>query len=851
MANTEFPQDGLWGDAFFQTVFQSSPDAAILTRVCDGEIMHVNESFCRISQYAQEEVIGKTTIALRLYAKPMDRELLKGFITGTGVLEPHPLDFRRKDGVCCVGLVSARMFRSYGEDYVCASIRDITQSQRIEQEHCARAEELSRLFETMTQGVIYLDASGKVLSANPAAERLMGQNLEELKECSESGRDWAAFHEDGSPLPRLELPSAIALRTGKKVGPNTVGYFNKSIQACVWLSVTATPLFRDGSETPDQVYLMLEDITAQRKAQQDYELLFREMGDAFALHEVICDEAGAVVDYRFLTVNPAFERMTGLKSNDVIGKSVLEILPDTELYWIQAYGQVVLTGKPVTFQNYSGTLDKYFNVTAYRTAPMQFACTFTDVSNQVYFQQEQERAQEQINRLAHICDVAPSSILVIDNIGRILYANDFSARLHGIPKSELLTLNVYMLSKEPDDSNARKSFEQTYALGEFVRTKTVYKRDGTPFPLLVYSKPIEWDGQPAILSIGTDLTEQFKVENDLQKSLAQNKRILENLQDAYFQSTFDGEFLMLNPRAAKMFGYDSAEELLCVSAKAIYASPEDRLSMIEKLLPSGQVTSHTCQLKHKDGSLFWGSMHAQYLKNEAGEVVGAEGLIRDITERRKLENEIKEQHESIRATNAVLKKRLEQSINAISKIGELRDAYTAGHQRRVQQLACAIGLHCGMTQEALTNLSYGALVHDIGKIYIASDILNKPGKITNLEYQILQTHVELSCSVVLEMGLPQEILTMVQQHHERLDGSGYPNKCKGDEIIFESRILAVADVVEAMTSHRPYRPALGIDAALAEIEAGKGAKYDATVVEICQKLFREEGFQFAAEENPS
>ena len=92
---------------------------------------------------------------------------------------------------------------------------------------------------------------------------------------------------------------------------------------------------------------------------------------------------------------------------------------------------------------------------------------------------------------------------------------------------------------------------------------------------------------------------------------------------------------------------------------------------------------------------------------------------------------------------------------------------------------------------------------------------------------------------------------MVQQHHERLDGSGYPNKCKGDEIIFESRILAVADVVEAMTSHRPYRPALGIDAALAEIEAGKGAKYDATVVEICQKLFREEGFQFAAEENPS
>ena len=273
--------------------------------------------------------------------------------------------------------------------------------------------------------------------------------------------------------------------------------------------------------------------------------------------------------------------------------------------------------------------------------------------------------------------------------------------------------------------------------------------------------------------------------------------------------------------------------------------------MYAKLKEGGQVTSYTCQLKHKDGSLFWGSMHVQYLKDESGVIIGAEGLIRDITERRKLESEVKEQHESIRAANEVLQRRLEQSINAISKIGELRDVYTAGHQRRVQQLAYEIGLRSGMSKDALTNLSYGALVHDIGKIYIASDILNKPGKITNLEYQILQTHVEYSYSVVLEMGLPQEILTMVQQHHERLDGTGYPNKCVGDEIIFESRILAVADVVEAMTSHRPYRPALGIDKALAEIESGKGVKYDANVVDICLNLFREQGFRFAEESNPA
>ena len=851
MMKIEKPQNGLSGDAFFQTVFQASPDAAILTRVSDGEIIHVNESFCRITGYTQNEVIRKTTIELQLYETASDRDAFIGFIAETGVLEPRPLGFRCKDGSRRIGLVSARSFWSQGYEYVCASIRDITEQQRVEQEQKERSEELTRLFDTMAQGVIYLSASGSIIAANPAAERMMGLNLQQLQKCYDSCQNWQTIREDGSPLPSHELPSFIALQTGKKVGPQTLGFFQKSIQDYVWLSVTAMPLFHGGDTRSHQVYLMLEDVTAQKKAQQEYELLFQQMADAFALHEVISDQSGAVVDYRFLAVNPAFERMTGLLARDVIGKTVQEVLPSIESYWIQAYAQVALTGKPVSFQSYSGSLDKYFNVTAYRPGPMQFACTFTDASQHIHFQLEQKRAQEQINRLAHICDVAPSSILVLDMIGKILYANDFASQLHGIPKSKLLGMNVYELSNEPDSNIAINSFRQATKLGEYVRTKTVYKRDGTPIPLLLYSKPIEWDGQSAILSIGTDLTEQVKAEKTVQSSLEQNRRILENLQDAYFQSTFEGDFLILNPRAAQMFGYASADEMKRSNAISLYAQPEDRAAVYDKLKESGHVTSHTCQLKHKDGSLFWGSMHVQYLKNEAGEIIGAEGLIRDITERRRLENEVKEQHESIRATNEVLQRRLEQSINAISKIGELRDAYTAGHQRRVQQLAYEIGLRSGMSQDALTNLSYGALVHDIGKIYIASDILNKPGKITNLEYQILQTHVEYSYSVVLEMGLPQEILTMVQQHHERLDGSGYPNKCVGDEIIFESRILAVADVVEAMTSHRPYRPALGIDKALAEIESGKGVKYDATVVDICLSLFREQGFRFAEESNPA
>ena len=143
----------------------------------------------------------------------------------------------------------------------------------------------------------------------------------------------------------------------------------------------------------------------------------------------------------------------------------------------------------------------------------------------------------------------------------------------------------------------------------------------------------------------------------------------------------------------------------------------------------------------------------------------------------------------------------------------------------------------GLSDEAIMNLSYGALIHDIGKIYIASDILNKPGKITNLEFQILQTHAEQGYEIVKEIDFPDEIPTMIYQHHERIDGSGYPQGLSGDEIIIESRILAVADVVEAVTSHRPYRAALGIDVAIDEIQRFRGTKYDANVVDICVDLF--------------
>jgi len=833
-----------FSDAFFQTVFQTSPDAALVTSAADKTILLVNEGFSRITGYSAEEAIGKTTVELKLYNNADDRERLYSILHTQGKIDQEIVDFRRRDGSAFRGLISARLVRANDTSLIGIQVRDLTQELQLEREHAVRDEEYRRLFETMAQGVIYQNANGNIISANPAAERMLGLRHEEMLSRTSLNPEWRVIDEDGTLLPGTEHPTMVALRTGKQVGPRTIGVLNPKNDRYVWLSVCATPLFHAGEDKPYQVYVVMNDITAEREAQQNYEQLFREMLDGFALHEILLDEAGKPVDYRYLAVNPAFERMTGLKSSDLIGKTVLEAMPDTERYWIDTYGAVALTGQPVKFQNYAAALDKYFLVTAYRPAPMQFACTFSDITSQIRLQQDQERAQEEIHRLASICDAAQGLIIVSDYAGKILYANEYACRLHHYTKAEFTDMQIDdLVSPQTSEENRTRSIllqEQDDLTFEV----THFTRERTPVPLLIYARRFQWDGQPVVLSIGTDLTELQQAEKTLQRSLEQNKRILENLQDGYYQATTDGQFLMLNPRMAQMFGYSSQDEMLPTNAKLLYADLSDRAAMFEKLEMEGRVTSHVCECRRRDGSPVWVSMHVQYLKNDAGEIIGTEGLIRDISERRKMEQEIELQHESLIHSNEVLKKRLEQSINAISMIGELRDVYTAGHQKRVRQLACEIGRHFGLSEEAIANLSYGALIHDIGKIKIASDILNKPGKITNLEYQILQTHAEYSYSIVHEMDLPHEILTMIHQHHERLDGSGYPNQLVGDQIILESRILAVADVVEAMTSHRPYRPALGIDAALAEIESGKGVKYDPTVVDYCISLFREQGFVF-------
>ncbi len=192
----------------------------------------------------------------------------------------------------------------------------------------------------------------------------------------------------------------------------------------------------------------------------------------------------------------------------------------------------------------------------------------------------------------------------------------------------------------------------------------------------------------------------------------------------------------------------------------------------------------------------------------------------------------------------MLQKATEDIIQAMSYTSEIRDPYTAGHQKKVCELAVAIGEEMGVSDEQLQGVKFAAMIHDIGKISVPSDILSKPGKIGKTEFEVVKGHSQTGYELLNKINFPWPISDIVHQHHERIDGSGYPNGLKENDILLEARIISVADTVEAMTSHRPYRPALGIKRALDEITNNKGKHFDSNAVDACIAIFSN-GFQFS------
>lgn len=224
------------------------------------------------------------------------------------------------------------------------------------------------------------------------------------------------------------------------------------------------------------------------------------------------------------------------------------------------------------------------------------------------------------------------------------------------------------------------------------------------------------------------------------------------------------------------------------------------------------------------------------MKDASGKPTGFRGITHEITERKLAEEKLQQTLESLRRA-------IGTTIQVLVSALESRDPYTAGHQVRVADIARAIATEIGLDKEMIEGIRMAGVIHDIGKLSIPTEILTKPTKLTDLEFSLIKQHAQIGYEMLKNIESPWPLANIVLQHHERINGSGYPGNLKEDEILLESRILAVADVVEAMASHRPYRPSLGIEFALEEIEKNSGILYDALVADACLRLFREKGYQ--------
>jgi len=319
-------------------------------------------------------------------------------------------------------------------------------------------------------------------------------------------------------------------------------------------------------------------------------------------------------------------------------------------------------------------------------------------------------------------------------------------------------------------------------------------------------------------------------EEALEESERKFRLIAEKANDLVYRYELfpEKKFSYVSPSATKITGYTPEEHYSNPNLGFELVHPDDRWKL-DGL--SEQVNQSPILLRwiKKNGEIIWTEQMNVPVYDDEGNLIAIEGIARDVTERQK--------------TSEALKAAFNSVVTVLSDVLNLKDPYTEFHEKNVAKLAVEIGRKMDLDESTIEALRVSAMVHDIGKIMIPTEILSKPGKLSDIEFEIIKRHPVTGYEILKKVKLPWPVAEIVYQHHERLDGSGYPRHLKEKEILLEAKIIMVADVVEAMSSHRPYRAALGLDAALEEIRSNAGRLYDPKIVEICTSII-EGGFTF-------
>lgn len=338
-------------------------------------------------------------------------------------------------------------------------------------------------------------------------------------------------------------------------------------------------------------------------------------------------------------------------------------------------------------------------------------------------------------------------------------------------------------------------------------------------------------GNMEVVGFTREITAEKSAVWALREAEDNYRNIFENAVEGLFQSTPLDRFVTVNAALAHMLGHADTGALLAMRSlgRELFVDPSDKARLDRELAEKGVVRGFEAEVRRGDGGRTFLSFHARAVRDASGAVVLHEGSVIDVTERRRARTLLEE---SLSRTHRLFL----QTAASLARTVEFRDAYTAGHQRNVADLAVRMAGIMGLEPERVAGLKLASELHDIGKIAVPVRYLTKPGKLDAHEWAFMREHPEIGFAIIGQVEFPWPVARMILEHHERLDGSGYPQGLRGDRILLESRIMAVADVLDAMGSHRPYRPALGVEAALGELLLHRGDRYDPDAVDAAETM---------------
>ena len=450
-----------------------------------------------------------------------------------------------------------------------------------------------------------------------------------------------------------------------------------------------------------------------------------------------------------------------------------------------------------------------------------------------------EAQAEPEERWHSLAEMAPDHIVTIDMKGIITCCNATAAKATGYSRPGIIGKHF----SELPFLSARDMPTYLRLFGSLVRGATPeafeaawHDKDGKPHWSEVRVSLIKQKGHTqGFQAIARDFSEHKQTEQALRESEEKYRNLVERANDgiAIIQ---DRRVCFANQRLAEMWG-GTVDEVLDTPLTD-YVHPDalpEVLDRHKRRMAGEHVTpTYDTILRQRNGDKVYAQVNAGLINynGEPADLV----LVRDIGERRRAEDELRESHDR-------LQRILDQSINALAAAVEARDVYTAGHQRRVANLACAIAEEMRLSEDQIRGLRMAGLVHDLGKIFVPGEILTKPGRLTDDELATVRNHAQAGYDILKTVDFPWPVAEIVLQHHERSDGSGYPRGLSAQEILLEARIMAVADFVEAMASDRPYRPGHDLDELLEELARDRDTLYDPEVADACLRLFTEEGFE--------